>query len=249
MRAHAALGRDDLLADALGSLERSYRITLVGPTGAGKSRLARALTRQRSDDGLPTLAVVALAGCDPTDPTAVCSAVTAAVANPKAGIAVPTIARMTAAGGLIDRVTDADAVRTICTHLDGLPLELEVAAGLAARHGVGEVAGLVAAGAGAELLVRGAHPQQRTLLEAIGWSLERLRDDQPLLLAAAASFAGSASVDDGASSLPRRDRRRPAGPHPGDAGSGSAGDHLAGRVARRDHRASGGVPFVARRRR
>ncbi|MGD9750429.1 MAG: BTAD domain-containing putative transcriptional regulator [Acidimicrobiia bacterium] len=263
-------------------LERG-QLTLVGPLGVGKSRVAREVCRRAASHGVPTIGIVSLAGCADYAPDRVVDRIAEALGAPirsAAGfgrllverlgdrpavlvldnsddaldavtafvltalgvaprlavlvtsrepmripaevvLAVPPLAtsgehvdllttgpspaaqllmaRLSECAGGSAQGADWPALSTverICRRLDGLPLALEVAAGLAARHDLEQVDVLLAAGAGAALMVRGAHSAQRTLSDAIGWSWARLGDTHRPVLVALCMFSGAAEVSE-----------------------------------------------------
>jgi predicted ATPase/DNA-binding winged helix-turn-helix (wHTH) protein len=94
---------------------------------------------------------------------------------------------------------DLASVATICRHLDGIPLAIELAAASAAVLGIAQVsAGLRDRFA---LLTRGrrtAVPRQKTLRATLDWSHELLPETERRLLRRLAVFAGGFTVDSAA---------------------------------------------------
>jgi predicted ATPase len=101
--------------------------------------------------------------------------------------------------GFSPRADDLASIATICRHLDGIPLAIELAAASAAALGIAQVsAGLRDRFA---LLTRGrrtALPRQRTLRATLDWSYELLPDAERRLLRRLAVFAGGFTVDSAA---------------------------------------------------
>jgi predicted ATPase/DNA-binding winged helix-turn-helix (wHTH) protein len=91
---------------------------------------------------------------------------------------------------------DLASIATICRHLDGIPLAIELAAASAAALGIAQVsAGLRDRFA---LLTRGrrtALPRQRTLRATLDWSHELLPETERRLLRRLGVFAGGFTVD------------------------------------------------------
>ena len=92
--------------------------------------------------------------------------------------------------------TNAAAIRSVCTHLDGIPLALELAAvrlnalGLdALDRGLGARLGALGTGD------RSAAPRQQTLEGAIDWSYQLLSEHERLLWARLSVFAGGFELD------------------------------------------------------
>ncbi|WP_084434355.1 ATP-binding protein [Kibdelosporangium aridum] len=103
------------------------------------------------------------------------------------------VARAAAAGSTVE---DADAVRGICTRLDGIPLALELAAtkvhALGVRHLAEQLDNrfqLLATGR------RGAPPRQQTLRAMIDWSWQLLTEDERVLLRRLAIYSGGWPLD------------------------------------------------------
>jgi predicted ATPase/DNA-binding winged helix-turn-helix (wHTH) protein len=94
---------------------------------------------------------------------------------------------------------DLASIATICRHLDGIPLAIELAAASAAALGIAQVsAGLRDRFA---LLTRGrrtALPRQRTLRATLDWSYELLPETERRLLRRLSVFAGGFTVDSAA---------------------------------------------------
>jgi predicted ATPase/DNA-binding winged helix-turn-helix (wHTH) protein len=94
---------------------------------------------------------------------------------------------------------DLASIATICRHLDGIPLAIELAAASAAALGIAQVsAGLRDRFA---LLTRGrrtALPRQRTLRATLDWSHELLPETERRLLQRLSVFAGGFTVDSAA---------------------------------------------------
>jgi predicted ATPase/DNA-binding winged helix-turn-helix (wHTH) protein len=90
---------------------------------------------------------------------------------------------------------DLASIATICRHLDGIPLAIELAAASAAALGIAQVsAGLRDRFA---LLTRGrrtALPRQRTLRATLDWSYELLPETERRLLRRLSVFAGGFTV-------------------------------------------------------
>ena len=93
------------------------------------------------------------------------------------------------------RVDPDETVRTICRTLDDLPLALELAAARASVLSPEQI--LERLSARLDLLKGGrdADPRQRTLRATIEWSHELLRDDERLLFARLAVFAGGCTIE------------------------------------------------------
>jgi predicted ATPase/DNA-binding winged helix-turn-helix (wHTH) protein len=91
---------------------------------------------------------------------------------------------------------DLASIATICRHLDGIPLAIELAAASAAALGIEQVsAGLRDRFA---LLTRGrrtALPRQRTLRATLDWSHELLPDSERRMLRRLGVFAGGFTID------------------------------------------------------
>jgi predicted ATPase len=102
-------------------------------------------------------------------------------------------------GGFSPHAEDLASIATICRHLDGIPLAIELAAASAAALGIEQVsAGLRDRFA---LLTRGrrtALPRQRTLRATLDWSHELLPETERRLLRRLAVFAGGFTVDSAA---------------------------------------------------
>ncbi len=99
------------------------------------------------------------------------------------------------AGFAVD-ATNAAAIRSVCTHLDGIPLALELAAVRLNALGLdaldrGLTARLGALGTGD----RSAAPRQQTLEGAIDWSYQLLGEHERLLWARLSVFAGGFELD------------------------------------------------------
>jgi predicted ATPase/DNA-binding winged helix-turn-helix (wHTH) protein len=98
--------------------------------------------------------------------------------------------------GFSPTTEDLASIATICRHLDGMPLAIELAAASAAALGIAQVsAGLRDRFA---LLTRGrrtALPRQRTLRATLDWSQELLPEAERRLLRRLAVFAGGFTVD------------------------------------------------------
>jgi predicted ATPase/DNA-binding winged helix-turn-helix (wHTH) protein len=98
--------------------------------------------------------------------------------------------------GFSPHAEDLASIATICRHLDGMPLAIELAAASAAALGITQVyAGLRDRFA---LLTRGrrtALPRQRTLRATLDWSHELLPEAERRLLRRLAVFAGGFTVD------------------------------------------------------
>jgi predicted ATPase/DNA-binding winged helix-turn-helix (wHTH) protein len=101
--------------------------------------------------------------------------------------------------GFSPHAEDLASIATICRHLDGIPLAIELAAASAAALGIEQVsAGLRDRFA---LLTRGrrtALPRQRTLRATLDWSHELLPETEQRLLRRLAVFAGGFTVDSAA---------------------------------------------------
>src|ERR1700739_884093 len=101
--------------------------------------------------------------------------------------------------GFSPHAEDLASIATICRHLDGIPLAIELAAASAAALGIAQVsAGLHDRFA---MLTRGhraALPRQRTLRATLDWSHELLPDVEKQLLRRLAVFAGGFTVDSAA---------------------------------------------------
>src|SRR6202163_703045 len=99
-------------------------------------------------------------------------------------------------GGFSPHAEDLASIATICRHLDGIPLAIELAASSAAALGIAQVsAGLRDRFA---LLTRGrrtALPRQRTLRATLDWSHELLPDAERRLLRRLAVFPAGFTVD------------------------------------------------------
>src|ERR1700723_290898 len=99
-------------------------------------------------------------------------------------------------GGFSPHAEDLVSIATICRHLDGMPLAIELAAASAAALGIEQVsAGLRDRFA---LLTRGrrtALPRQRTLRATLDWSHELLPDTERRLLRRLAVFPGGFTID------------------------------------------------------
>jgi predicted ATPase/DNA-binding winged helix-turn-helix (wHTH) protein len=102
-------------------------------------------------------------------------------------------------GGFSPHAEDLASIATICRHLDGIPLAIELAAASAAALGIEQVS------AGVRdrfaLLTRGrrtALPRQRTLRATLDWSHELLPETERRLLRRLAVFAGGFTVDSAA---------------------------------------------------
>jgi predicted ATPase len=96
------------------------------------------------------------------------------------------------------RLTDANAaaIAAICSHLDGLPLAIELAAGRVPLFGVDDLLGRLENRF--DVLRGGAHdlPQrQQTLRDAIAWSYDLLTDDEKRALALFAVFSDARLTD------------------------------------------------------
>src|SRR5580692_9647836 len=98
--------------------------------------------------------------------------------------------------GFSPTAEDLASIATICRHIDGMPLAIELAAASAAALGITHVsAGLRDRFA---LLTRGrrtALPRQRTLRATFDWSHELLPETERRLLRRLAVFAGGFTVD------------------------------------------------------
>jgi predicted ATPase/DNA-binding SARP family transcriptional activator len=95
---------------------------------------------------------------------------------------------------LVSTSEDRVALTTICRHLDGIPLALELASARLAHLSPGEVAArlddhLRAAPDGSR-----REPRHRTLYATIGWSYDLLADHERALLRDLAAFAAEVSV-------------------------------------------------------
>lgn len=102
----------------------------------------------------------------------------------------------TAAPGFSASGTDAEALRRICTRLDGIPLALELAAARVPLLGVAGVE--QALGEALALLSRGprdAPARQQTLRAALQWSHALLDDTQKTVFRRLAVFAGSVAPE------------------------------------------------------
>ncbi len=101
--------------------------------------------------------------------------------------------------GFSPTAEDLASIATICRHLDGIPLAIELAAASAAVLGIAQVsAGLRDRFA---LLTRGrrtALARQRTLRATLDWSYELLLDTERRLLRRLSVFAGGFTVDSAA---------------------------------------------------
>lgn len=92
---------------------------------------------------------------------------------------------------------NADAVSAICRLSGGLPIALELAAGLVASRTMSSIVGAMA-GAGVLALPmarRDIHPHQQSLARSVEWSLALLDDAELRLLDCAAAFRGSFDTD------------------------------------------------------
>jgi predicted ATPase/DNA-binding winged helix-turn-helix (wHTH) protein len=98
--------------------------------------------------------------------------------------------------GFSPTTEDLASIATICRHLDGIPLAIELAAASASALGIAQVStGLRDRFA---LLTRGrrtALPRQRTLRATLDWSYELLPETERRLLRRLAVFAGGFIVD------------------------------------------------------
>jgi predicted ATPase/DNA-binding SARP family transcriptional activator len=91
---------------------------------------------------------------------------------------------------------NAEAVKQICSALDGMPLAIELAAARLRSLEITEVAARL--GDRFALLSRGARtasPRHRTLRAAVEWSWDLLEPDEQLLAARLTVFAGGATLD------------------------------------------------------
>jgi predicted ATPase/DNA-binding winged helix-turn-helix (wHTH) protein len=98
--------------------------------------------------------------------------------------------------GFSPHAEDLASIATICRHLDGIPLAIELAAASAAALGIAQVA--VGLRDRFALLTRGrrtALARQRTLRATLDWSHELLPDAERRLLRCLAVFAGGFTVD------------------------------------------------------
>jgi predicted ATPase/DNA-binding SARP family transcriptional activator len=90
-----------------------------------------------------------------------------------------------------DQIDETDAVKRICTALEGIPLAIELAAARLRVLSVGELADRLddqlAALAGG---TRTAPPRQRTLRATLDWSYDLLDDDERIAFRRVAIFAG-----------------------------------------------------------
>jgi predicted ATPase/DNA-binding winged helix-turn-helix (wHTH) protein len=102
-------------------------------------------------------------------------------------------------GGVSPHAEDLASIATICRHLDGIPLAIELAAASAAALGIEQVSAGLRDRFG--LLTRGrrtALPRQRTLRATLDWSHELLPETERRLLRRLAVFAGGFTVDSAA---------------------------------------------------
>uniref|UniRef100_UPI000B13CC04 BTAD domain-containing putative transcriptional regulator n=1 Tax=Actinacidiphila rubida TaxID=310780 RepID=UPI000B13CC04 len=114
------VGREADLREIAADLSAGRLVTLTGPGGSGKTRLAQeAADRTAYPDGVW---LAELAPLD--DPAGVPHAVLSALGRRE--IQLPAAARAGAAG--YDSAEDVAAVQEICRRLDGLPLAIELAA-------------------------------------------------------------------------------------------------------------------------
>jgi predicted ATPase len=103
------------------------------------------------------------------------------------------IARAKAADSsfIFDKAT-APLVVEICQRLDGIPLDIELAAARARSIGIAEVAlRLDQRFAVLKAMRRGSDPRHRTMHDAISWSYDMLEPDERSLFRALSVFAGS----------------------------------------------------------
>ena len=103
-----------------------------------------------------------------------------------------------ASAGYGDRFSDEDVhtVSEMCRQLDGIALAIELAAGRAAAHGIGETAALL--NSQFALLWPGrrtAPARQQTLNATLDWSYELLSDAERAVLRRLSVFAGSFTLD------------------------------------------------------
>ncbi|HEY1455355.1 MAG TPA: tetratricopeptide repeat protein [Candidatus Dormibacteraeota bacterium] len=96
---------------------------------------------------------------------------------------------------VVSRAGEADVIE-ICTRLEGLPLAIELAAGLANAMSVREIRSQL--GTRSRLLTGGRGPaasRRRTLRTAIDWSYHLLTEDEQRLFSQLAVFAGGFDLD------------------------------------------------------
>ena len=98
--------------------------------------------------------------------------------------------------GFAADAANAAAIRSVCTHVDGIPLALELAAVRLNALGLdaldrGLAAKLGALGTGD----RSAAPRQQTLVGAIDWSYQLLKEHERVLWARLSVFAGGFELD------------------------------------------------------
>ncbi|WP_162184813.1 ATP-binding protein [Allokutzneria albata] len=100
------------------------------------------------------------------------------------------------AGTALPSGPDAEAdVATICHHLDGLPLALELAAARVPSLGLRQLRERLEGGL--DLLTRAAgEPRHRTMERAVGWSFRLLTEQKQLLLARLSVFRGEFGLSD-----------------------------------------------------
>lgn len=102
----------------------------------------------------------------------------------------------------VERVTQADPdfvlsaangseVTEICRLSDGLPMVLELAAGLARSQSLASVAEAMLSGQDLATKRRDIHPHQQTVGRSVDWSIALLRGSARLVLQCAATFRGS----------------------------------------------------------
>ncbi|MFE2426289.1 BTAD domain-containing putative transcriptional regulator [Streptomyces sp. NPDC059373] len=92
-----------------------------------------------------------------------------------------------------DPAGETEAVRAICTALDGMPLAIELAAARLRSLTAAEIAERLGRDDRFRLLSRGsrtAQPRQRTLRGVVDWSWDLLTDDERAVLRRASVFAG-----------------------------------------------------------
>lgn len=99
-------------------------------------------------------------------------------------------------GSLADRPEDVRSIIEICTRVDGLPLGIELLAGLTRALSVREIAARVGAALDVEAAIaRDLPARQRTLRATARWSFSLLDPSARVILARLAVFAGSFDIE------------------------------------------------------
>jgi predicted ATPase len=105
------------------------------------------------------------------------------------------VQRAAAVSGAFDAKGHQASIRSICDHLDGIPLAIELAAARVRALSVDEI--LARLNERFRLLTGGAHtadPRQQTLARAIEWSYDLLNAEEQSLFLRVAAFRGSFSL-------------------------------------------------------